>query len=383
VVNAPWAGSTGTTQSLSHTARPTAQTRYDGLDVIRIVAATLVVVAHSFDLTGHAGSKPAFHIGEHYVMLLGRIGVLVFFVISGFLVAASWERHPAPLAFLRRRATRVFPALLVVVLLTVCIVGPLASSQGVRAYFSSRQTYQYALHNTTMLFGMKHHLPGVFANHPNGSVNGSLWTLPYELWAYVLVMLLGLIGALRRTGVVLAALLVTILLFHYGVVLQRFQLDQSVFGLTERDGLELGLIFLLGVMLARLRHRIDVRILLVPGVVTIVSAMLLDAPLLFLLGLGFATIGAGAFGGRAARGVRRFGDPSYGIYICSYPIQQALVASRVARTPLSMFLLSFPLSVAVAYASWHFVESPAMRLGRRRGPTRASEPELVLQEAAA
>ena len=54
------------------------------------------------------------------------------------------------------------------------------------------------------------------------------------------------------------------------------------------------------------------------------------------------------------------------MYICSYPIQQALFASRVARTPWSMFLLSFPLSVAIAYASWHFVESPAMRLGRRR-----------------
>ena len=146
------------------------------------------------------------------------------------------------------------------------------------------------------------------------------------------------------------------------------------------------MLFLLGVLLARLRHHIDMRIVAIPGIAAIVSAMLLDAPLLFLLGLGVATIGVGAFGGRVARGIRRFGDPSYGMYICSYPIQQALFASRVARTPWSMFLLSFPLSVAIAYASWHFVESPAMRLGRRRSRTRAargSEPALVLQEAVA
>ena len=88
--------------------------------------------------------------------------------------------------------------------------------------------------------------------------------------------------------------------FHYGVVLQRFQLDHALFGVTERDGLELGMLFLLGVLLARLRHHIDMRIVAIPGIAAIVSAMLLDAPLLFLLGLGIATIGVGAFGGRVA-----------------------------------------------------------------------------------
>ncbi|HEY3832372.1 MAG TPA: acyltransferase [Acidimicrobiia bacterium] len=363
-----------------------ALTRYDGLDVIRIIAATVVVVAHCFDLTGHTASKPGFHVGQHYMVLFGRLGVYVFFVISGFLIAASWERDPHAFAFLRRRVTRIFPALLVVVLLTVCVVGPIASSKSVGEYFTSRQTLQYGLRNSTMLLGMEHHLPGVFVNHPNGSVNGSLWTLPYELWAYVLVMALGVIGLLRRTAFVLLALGAAVWVFHYGVVLQRFQLNQSLFGITERDGLELGMLFLVGVLLARLRHRVDVRVFAVPGIVAIVSALLLNAPLLFLLGLGVATIGVGAFGGRVARGIRRFGDPSYGMYICSYPIQQALFASRVARTPVSMFLLSFPLSVAIAYASWHFVESPAIRLGRRRkrkDAARGSAGSLVLQEAAA
>ncbi|HEY1741178.1 MAG TPA: acyltransferase [Acidimicrobiia bacterium] len=372
--------------SKSETSSTRALTRYDGLDVIRIIAATVVVVAHCFDLTGHTASKPGFHVGQHYMVLFGRLGVYVFFVISGFLIAASWERDPHALAFLRRRITRIFPALLVVVLLTVCVVGPIASSKSVGEYFTSRQTLQYGLRNSTMLLGMEHHLPGVFVNHPNGSVNGSLWTLPYELWAYVLVMLLGVIGLLRRTAFVLLALGAAVWVFHYGVVLQRFQLNQSLFGVTERDGLELGMLFLVGVLLARLRHRVDVRVFAVPGIAAIVSALLLNAPLLFLLGLGVATIGVGAFGGRVARGIRRFGDPSYGMYICSYPIQQALFASHMARTPVSMFLLSFPLSVVIAYASWHFVESPAMRLGRRRnrgGAARGSEPALVLQEAAA
>ncbi len=373
--NAPIASSATTTP---------APTRYEGLDVIRILAATVVVVAHSFDLTGHGAAKPSIHVG-HYTILAGRIGVLVFFVISGFLVAASWERHPSASGFLRRRATRIFPALVVVVLLTVCVVGPLASSKSVGEYFTSRRTLQYGLRNSTMLLGMEHHLPGVFTHHPNGSVNGSLWTLPYELWAYVLVMLLGLIGALRRTTVVLAMLAATVFVFHYGVDLDHLRLDQSLFGLTARDGLELGMLFLLGVALARLRHHIDVKLLLLPGLVAMATAMLLDVPLLFLLGVGVATIGAGAFGGRAARRVRRLGDPSYGMYICSYPIQQALVASRLARSPLSMFLLSFPLAVATAYASWHFVESPAMRAGRRGGNAAgaAPRPSLVLQEAAA
>jgi peptidoglycan/LPS O-acetylase OafA/YrhL len=132
-----------------------------------------------------------------------------------------------------------------------------------------------------------------------------------------------------------------------------------------------------------MRKRLDLRVLVVPGAAALLSAMLLDAPLLFLVGLGMTTIGLGACGGRTARTVGRYGDPSYGLYICSFPIMQALVGSRVVQTPWSLFSVAFPLSLAVAYASWHFVESPAMRRTRRRAPVLLPESSSVLQEAAA
>ena len=302
-------------------------------------------------------------------------------------MATSWERHPHALTFLRRRATRIFPALLVVVLFTVCIVGPLASSQSVTTYFSSRQTLRYGLHNTTMLFGMEHHLPGVFTTHPNGSVNGSLWTLPYELWAYVLVMAAGIVGALRRTTVVLAALLVAVFVFHYGVDLHRLPLDQTLFGLTARDGLELGMLFLLGVAIARLRHRIDVRVLALPGVVAMVAALLLDAPLLFLLGMGIATIGVGAFGGRVRAGsgvsaIRRTASTSARTRSSRRCSRRA---RRVRRARCSRSRSRCPRrSRTRRGTSWNHPRcAPDVAV---RGAARAatpSEPSSVLQEAAA
>lgn len=65
--------------------------RYGGFDVIRIAAALSVVLYHSYAITGRDQDLPALWIG-HYRMPLGSIGVAVFFVISGFLVATSRDR---------------------------------------------------------------------------------------------------------------------------------------------------------------------------------------------------------------------------------------------------------------------------------------------------
>ena len=69
--------------------------RFDGFDLIRIVAALMVVFDHSFGITGHRG--PHIEVGN-YSLDSGHLGVITFFVTSGFLVAQSWERDPRPLA---------------------------------------------------------------------------------------------------------------------------------------------------------------------------------------------------------------------------------------------------------------------------------------------
>lgn len=92
------------------------------LDVLRLIAAAMVVVGHSWSLLGMSGVPTLAGITVHH------LGVTVFFTISGYLLSASWARSPRPAAFLVRRCLRIFPALILVVLVTVFALGPLLTT---------------------------------------------------------------------------------------------------------------------------------------------------------------------------------------------------------------------------------------------------------------
>ena len=55
-------------------------------------------------------------------------------------------------------------------------------------------------------------------------------------------------------------------------------------------------------------------------------------------------------------------DLSYGTYLWAFPVQQAIVASGHASTPLALFAIATPIVLAIAVASWLCVERPALRL---------------------
>ena len=77
-------------------------------DVLRLLAAGLVLVSHAFALLGRA--EPAVPLTHD---TLGFDGVLIFFAMSGILVATSWSRDPRPFAFATKRALRILPGLFV------------------------------------------------------------------------------------------------------------------------------------------------------------------------------------------------------------------------------------------------------------------------------
>ena len=92
--------------------------RFDSFDLLRAVGALLVLVSHSFALTGRP--EPVVPGVASY----GGLGVAIFFSISGYLITLSWHRDPRLGAFLVKRSLRIFPALFVVVLLAAFVLGP-------------------------------------------------------------------------------------------------------------------------------------------------------------------------------------------------------------------------------------------------------------------
>ena len=178
--------------------------RPNNFDLLRFVAATLVLVDHSAVLTGRPG-----HPGLFAYETLGGFAVAVFFIISGFLVAASWERAPRLGAFALKRALRIIPAYAAVVAFAALVLGPIVTELAPGAYFRNPLTWAY-FRNLTFV-ELYYSLPGVFTRNPfPNAVNGSIWTLPIEVTMYIALAALGWIGLMTRpvVSVLVAALAV-------------------------------------------------------------------------------------------------------------------------------------------------------------------------------
>ena len=339
---------------------------HNNLTALRWFAAGLVLYGHAFVFLGLP--EPLF---LQWVPM-GPLGVYIFFAISGYLVAQSWERDPHVLRFLAKRALRIFPGLAVCTLLSVLVLGPLLTTLDAGTYWRNEHTRGYL---TNMALYITYHLPGVFANNrlPH-AVNGSLWSLPVEFFMYLLLALLGLLAAAFK------AVSNRLLAWAVGVMALVFMLLAALWAGTTTEALVM--------------YRTDLRQVPMCGAYFLVGAslycfkltkyftlsnVLLALVLWLCLGvqphwfamaawvvLPFVVL---AFGlARQPWLVRMHArDYSYGIYIYAFPVQQTLV-SFWPQMPLPAYLLStLAITVALAALSWHFVEKPALKLKPFRG----------------
>jgi peptidoglycan/LPS O-acetylase OafA/YrhL len=135
------------------------------------------------------------------------LAVVIFFAISGFLVTPGLLRTANVVDYAVHRSVRIFPGLIVNVVLTILVLGPILTTHSLVSYFRDPQTYLYAKNILTL---MVNYLPGVVASDGNpASINGALWTLHFEVLCYILLGLFGAFGLLSvasRFGVVVRVL---------------------------------------------------------------------------------------------------------------------------------------------------------------------------------
>jgi len=333
-------------------------------DMLRLFAALLVVFSHAFFITG--APNEAWSLVTRQVSA-GGFAVAVFFVLSGYVVTESLKRNPAPWGFLRRRAFRICPALITVVLVTVFLYGPAMTTLPLQDYFTAKGTFIYAI---SALFPMKEVLPGVFQNAPSEFVNGNLWTLRYEFVCYAALALFGGI-IIARPRVALGATIGLILLLG---LLPTLRFTPSWAFMQFIHGLPLFACFGGGVCVS-----------LYAGMLPVTRGWIVAAVFLFLLSLEtvglsivFPFVGAylvavvGNSRLLAFPNLRRgiwAGDFSYGIYIIGFPVQQAVRVASGGNSPWwANLLLSLPIVLVLAMLSWHFIEKPFLRL-KYAGPS--------------
>lgn len=198
--------------------------RSNHFDLLRLVAAFMVLLAHCYPLYGIgkdaiAASNGWLRVSAHF----GEWGVAIFFVISGYLITASYLRRGDWRDYAICRVLRIMPAYAVVIALSVLVLGPLVSRLSFVDYFTTSQTWEYL--RGVFPFALHYALPGVFLENPYPlTVNGSLWTIPVEIAMYLLVGVLGVSGRLRISWCALcwAAMALLHLMLHYHESLHTF-----------------------------------------------------------------------------------------------------------------------------------------------------------------
>jgi len=355
--------------------------RYAGLDGLRAIAVGLVLVYHLFPGAGLAS---------------GFVGVDVFFVVSGFLITSLLlrpTRHSVRhrmLDFWRRRARRLLPAMLLM-LLVCCTVAWMIGGDvlvGIGRQLLGAATFSYnwvALAGGTNYFAATE--PELFRN---------VWSLAVEEQFYLIwpVLLLAIVAVVkwRWMRVALAVLAAAGSAWWMSVLVSSGAITRAYFG---TDSHAFGL--MLGIALAFAAANMPVRAWMLTrpakaggvlvgaaGLALIIgSAVVQDSQfpgVLLAASLGsllviFAGILPGSWFGRAidVQPLKWIGDRSYGIYLWHWPVLLLVtagagfgVSGATLSPPASIGWVALAVSVAVAAFSYRFVETPLRRLGFRR-----------------
>jgi len=329
--------------------------RDNNFNLIRFIAASAVLLDHSFYLVARdIAARSSIDFAE---LEIGRLGVDVFFIVSGFLVTRSVMTQPTLVDYGVARFLRLFPALLVATICTAFLLGPLVTTASWQDYFSDVRPWLY-VPITSSLITHSLTLPGVFETVLKaGVINSPLWTLRYEAMCYVLLAIFALFGMLagkRRAALTLALILAGYLVITFATPLRDIAAIDSATRFTfgffaggalylfaDKIRLSLVGVFVLGAAAFAAYG-------------TPVYEMALRVALAYGL-IWFALVPSGA--------IRRFnaiGDYSYGLYILCFPILQTFVMLDPRIAPWPLFFSSFPVVLALAMLSWHFVEHPAL-----------------------
>jgi peptidoglycan/LPS O-acetylase OafA/YrhL len=294
---------------------------------------------------------------------LGGLGVKIFFVISGYLVMESWIRDPCLHRYASRRALRIFPALIGVVLLSMFVLGPLVTELPLMGYFHRSQLFVYL--ETVLLFWMPYTLPWVFYRNPYPFiVNGSLWTLAYEATLYVLLPVLVLLKPRGSTVYwILAALLLVVM---PGVIGS----DLKIGSIHIPTLCNLGAYFFYGVAFWALKTRLGTPRLSVAAVFCLILLLTWYSrwfPTILQFLLGYIVIAIGLRATPLLSSVGRFGDFSYGIYIYAFPVQQTIAHLGIAKGSVVLnFVYLVTATVLLAAFSWFVIERPALSMKPRK-----------------
>lgn len=251
------------------------------------------------------------------------------------------------------------PGLIVSVCFVGLILGPLVSDLPLRDFMADPDTASFLWRNIAMI-RPQYDLPGVFGANPYPTVQGSIWTLFYEVACYGIVLVLGVAGLLRHRCLMLMVFAGYVLIWAAAVA------NDDILHPTFAHLRDLSLPFMIGVAFWVWRDSITLSCPILAGLIMIAclthGTMLFDPAL--MLALAHATFWLAYVPAGRIRQFNGLGDYSYGIYIYAFAIQGWVMWYWGAMSPVMNIAISVIPTLICAILSWHLIERPALGWAR-------------------
>jgi peptidoglycan/LPS O-acetylase OafA/YrhL len=337
----------------------------NNFDALRLAMALLVVWSHSFALAlpeGETAEPISKLTNGHYNA--GNIAVMVFFAISGFLISESYLKSSNTVRFFIKRVRRIYPGYMAATTIGALTIIPLFSTVYV---FSAAEIVKTIGFNLLL----KGYSPPsiVFAGNYSQTLNGSLWSIPYEFWCYVAVAVLGALHLLQRIPVVLSIFLFSIFSKAILDILDKKPGLGLIGALVGWPYLWLSILpcFFIGTASFLLKDRIPRNKYILFGLIAcffvacyIPSGAKLQkiaTEAVFPVVMAYSVFYFAFSNVLSLRHAAAMGDFSYGTYLFAFPIQQMILSSTGYGIPFPAFVMcSLILSLASGAISWHLIE---------------------------
>ena len=336
-----------------------ASPRGNNLNVIRLLLALMVIFSHSFPVVfGHGGDiqKDPFSIWAHQQETFGTMAVYLFFLISGLLVTASWLRSRSMQDYLLKRVLRIYPGFIVAMGFSATLIWTFCPEFRA-AVVHPADWLSLLLRDMLFLSASSISYPGIFNGNPFPEVaNASLWTIPWEFFCYLMVLVAGFFGLFKRRLLILVAVLLG----------YEFYFLSLSHGTTRSDQCLVS--FLTGVIAWLWRDKIPFSKSIAGGCLLILLVASQFRPwfsAMFPILGGYCILWL-AYGPRLilANWAEKT-DLSYGTYLYAFPIQQLLATNPALRHPWMIFALATPITLFAAWLSWNLVEKRFLAMKNR------------------
>jgi peptidoglycan/LPS O-acetylase OafA/YrhL len=363
---------------------------HNNFDFLRLAFALFVIITHSYTLTGVFYNDGLYQLSNNQITY-SRVGLCGFFTISGYLIFESLTRSRNVFDYFRKRILRIYPAMIVVLVLTAISFSLFSEKYSVIGYFTlTSEPYTYILKNLMLCTPFQGSILDTIKGNPYPHyINGSIWTIRYEFLFYIALSLLFFIK--KRIVLIQAILFVVFLVlyflkFHKSEYFQnnilgflgiepfiiKLASQKSDYGLTgfiPAALIDFGLFFTAGALLSAFNLntlRFKGIIGWIAFIIAIIFISFKSYSLIEALVFPVIILTAGLGNTKWIGGLNyKIGDLSYGVYIYGFVIQQVLLL-YFKLNHLTLTLVTVPIALSAGFLSWNLIEKRAMKLKVRR-----------------